>query len=137
MWSNIRAGFGPARPKEGTTCFKVGLGHCFYTLDWHGTAQKSFGLCWPEPVWHEARWAWAGLVRPGPISSTNLAYACPGSYGLCQSCGALAPACSREARSEWLHGLSQTAVVHGSLRALENHRRLALVSMRSSLYVTR
>jgi hypothetical protein len=24
MWSNIRAGFGPVRPKEGTTWFRVG-----------------------------------------------------------------------------------------------------------------
>jgi hypothetical protein len=71
MWSNTRARLGPARPKEGTTWFRAGLGHCFYTSGWHGTAQKSFGLCWPEPVWHEARWAWAGLARPGPIPSTT------------------------------------------------------------------
>jgi hypothetical protein len=71
MWSNIRAGLGPARPNEGTTWFRAGLGHCFYTSGWHGTAQKMFGLSWPEPVWHEARWAWAGLARPGPIPSTT------------------------------------------------------------------
>jgi hypothetical protein len=74
MWSNIWAGLGPTRPKEGTTWFRAGPGYCFYTSGWHDTAQKSFGLCWPEPVWHEARWAWAGLVRPGPIPSTTLAY---------------------------------------------------------------
>jgi hypothetical protein len=71
MWSNIRAGLGPARPNEGTTWFKAGLGHCFYTSGWHGTAQKLFGLSWPEPVWHEARWAWAGPARHGPIPSTR------------------------------------------------------------------
>jgi hypothetical protein len=72
MWSNIRAGLGPARPNEGTTWFRAGLGHCFYTSGWHGTAQKMFGLSWPEPVWHEARCAWAGLTRPGPIPSTSV-----------------------------------------------------------------
>jgi hypothetical protein len=71
MWSNIRTGLGPARPKEGTTWFRAGLGYCFYTSCWHGTAQKSFVLYWAEPVWHEARWAWTGLVRPGPIPSTR------------------------------------------------------------------
>jgi hypothetical protein len=73
MWSNIWAGLGPARPKKGTTWFRAGLGHCFYTSGWHGTTQKSFGLWWPEPVWHEARWAWTGLARPGPIPSTACA----------------------------------------------------------------
>jgi hypothetical protein len=71
MWSNIRAGLGPARPNEGTTWFRAELGHCFYTSGWHGTAQKIFELSWPEPVWHEARWAWAGLARPGPIPSAR------------------------------------------------------------------
>jgi hypothetical protein len=71
MWSNIRAGLGPARPNEGTAWFRAGLGHCFYTSGWHGTAQKLFGLSWPEPVWHEARWAWAGPARHGPIPSTT------------------------------------------------------------------
>jgi hypothetical protein len=70
MWSNIRAGLGPARPNEGTAWFRAGLGHCFYTSGWHGTAQKLFGLSWPEPVWHEARWAWAEPARHGPIPST-------------------------------------------------------------------
>jgi hypothetical protein len=70
MWSNIRAGLGPARPNEGTAWFRAGLGHCFYTSGWHGTTQKLFGLSWPEPVWHEARWAWAGPARHGPIPST-------------------------------------------------------------------
>jgi hypothetical protein len=74
MWSNIRAEFRPARPNEGTTWFRAGLGHCFYTSGWHGTAQKMFGLFWSEPVWHEARWAWAGLARPGPIPSTKHDY---------------------------------------------------------------
>jgi hypothetical protein len=74
MWSNIRAGFGPARPNEGTAWFRAGLGHCFYTSGWHGTAQKLFGLSWPEPIWHEARWAWAGPARHGPIPSTSHAY---------------------------------------------------------------
>jgi hypothetical protein len=55
MWSNIRAGLGPAWPNEDTTWFRAGLGHCFYTSGWHGTAQKLFGLSWSEPVWHEAR----------------------------------------------------------------------------------
>jgi hypothetical protein len=55
MWSNIRAGLGPTRPNEGTMWFRAGLGHCFYTSGWYGTAQKLFGLSWPEPVWHEAR----------------------------------------------------------------------------------
>jgi hypothetical protein len=32
MWSNIRAGLGPAWPNECTTWFWVGLGNCFYTL---------------------------------------------------------------------------------------------------------
>jgi hypothetical protein len=50
MWSNIRVGLGPARPNESTTWFRAGLGHCFYTLGWHGTAQKMFRLFWPEPV---------------------------------------------------------------------------------------
>jgi hypothetical protein len=59
MWSNIRVGLGPARPNEGTTWFRAGLGHCFYTSGWHSTGQKFVGLYWPEPVWHEARWAWA------------------------------------------------------------------------------
>jgi hypothetical protein len=71
MWSNIRAGLGPAWPNEGTTWFRAGLGHCFYTSGWHNTTQKFFGLSWPEPVWHEARWAWAGLARPDPIPSTT------------------------------------------------------------------
>jgi hypothetical protein len=71
MWSNIPAGLGPARPKEVTTWFRAGPSHCFYTSGWHGTAQKTFVLCWPEPVWHEARWAWAGLARPDPIPSTT------------------------------------------------------------------
>jgi hypothetical protein len=55
MWSNIWAEFGSAWPKEDTTWYRAGLGHCFYTSGWHDTAQKYFGLCWPEPVWHEAR----------------------------------------------------------------------------------
>jgi hypothetical protein len=71
MWSNIRAGPGPARPNEGTTWFSAGLDHCFYTSGWHGMAQKFFGLYCPEPVWHEARWAWAELARPDPIPSTR------------------------------------------------------------------
>jgi hypothetical protein len=77
MWSNIRVGLGPARPNESTIWFRAvdrfraGLGHCFYTLGWHGTAQKMFGLFWLEPVWHEARWAWAGLAQSGPIPSTR------------------------------------------------------------------
>jgi hypothetical protein len=63
MWSNIRAGLGPARPNKGTTWFRAGLGHCFYTSGWHGTAQKLFGLSWPEPVWHEAQWEhWCYLL---------------------------------------------------------------------------
>jgi hypothetical protein len=70
MWSNIRAGLGPTRPNEGTAWFRAGLGLCFYTSGWHGTTQKLFGLSWPEPVWHEARWAWAGPARHGPIPST-------------------------------------------------------------------
>jgi hypothetical protein len=70
MWSNIRAGLGPARPNEGTAWFRAGLGHCFYTSGWHGTAQKLSGLSWPKPVWHETRWAWAGPARHGPIPST-------------------------------------------------------------------
>jgi hypothetical protein len=77
MWSNIRAGFGPARPNEGTAWFRAGLGHCFYTSGWHGTAQKLFGLSWPEPIWHEARWAWAGPARHGPIPSTTRGAASP------------------------------------------------------------
>jgi hypothetical protein len=44
MWSNIRTGIGPARPNEGTTWFKSGLGYCFCTLDWYGTVQKFFRL---------------------------------------------------------------------------------------------
>jgi hypothetical protein len=78
MWSNIRTGLGPARPNEGTTWFRAGLGHCFYTSGWHGTAQKLFGLSWPEPVWHEARWAWAGPARHGPIPSTSVKALGPG-----------------------------------------------------------
>jgi hypothetical protein len=74
MWSNIRVGLGPTRPNEGTTWFRAGLGHFFYSLGWHDTTQKMFGLSWPEPVWHEARWAWAGLARPGPIPSTSHGY---------------------------------------------------------------
>jgi hypothetical protein len=68
MWSNIRAGFGSARPNEGTTWFGVRLSHCFYTSSWHGMAQKLFGLFWPEPVWYEARFASYGLGPgwPGP-----------------------------------------------------------------------
>jgi hypothetical protein len=62
MWSNTRAGLGPARPKEGTTWFRAGLGHCFYTSGWHDTVQKLFGLYWPEPVWHDG----LGLGWPGP-----------------------------------------------------------------------
>jgi hypothetical protein len=83
MWSNIRAGLGPARPNEGTTRFRTGPGHCVYTSGWHATAQKLFGLYWPEPVWHEARWPWAGLARPGPIPSTS------GAYYVCQYVDAL------------------------------------------------
>ena len=49
MWSNIRAGLGPARPNEGTAWFRAGLGHCFYTSGWHGTAQKSLGFAGPNP----------------------------------------------------------------------------------------
>jgi hypothetical protein len=74
MWLNIRTGLGPARPNEGTTWFRAGLVHCFYTSGWHDKAQKLFGLSWLEPVWHEARWAWAGLAWPGPIPSTRHAY---------------------------------------------------------------
>jgi hypothetical protein len=55
MWPNTRTGLGPARSKEGTTWFRAELGHYFYTSGWHDTTQKSFGLCWPELVWHEAR----------------------------------------------------------------------------------
>jgi hypothetical protein len=75
MWSNIHVGFGPARPNEDTTWFRVGLGHCFYILGWHDTTQKLFGLSWLEPVWHEARWVWAGLVRPDPIPNTTREHA--------------------------------------------------------------
>jgi hypothetical protein len=84
MWSSIQAGFGPARPNKGTTWFRAGLGHCFYTSGWHGTAQKMFGLSWPEPVWHEARWAWAGLARPGPIPSTS--HTCVADTAYISSC---------------------------------------------------
>jgi hypothetical protein len=48
MWSNIRAGLGPARPNEGTTWFRVGLGHCFYTSGWHGTAKNCLGFLGPN-----------------------------------------------------------------------------------------
>jgi hypothetical protein len=64
MLLNIRAGFGPARPNEGTTWFRAGLGYRFNTLGWHGTAQKLFGFSWSESICHEARWAWTGLARP-------------------------------------------------------------------------
>jgi hypothetical protein len=55
MWSNIWAGLGLARPNEGTTWFRTGLGHCFYISGRHDMTQKFFGLSWPEPIWHEAR----------------------------------------------------------------------------------
>jgi hypothetical protein len=72
MWSNIRAGLGPARPNKGTTWFRAGPDHCFYTSGWHGTAQKLFRLFWLEPVWHEARRAW-----PGPAQFPALHAAMP------------------------------------------------------------
>jgi hypothetical protein len=60
MWLNIRAGFGPARPNEGTTWFRVRLGHCFYTSGWHGTTQKLFGLSNPFGTKHDG-------LRPGRV----------------------------------------------------------------------
>ena len=66
MWAVL----GPARPEEGTTCFRAGLGLYFYSLGWHGTARNFFGPSRPDPFWPEARWAWAVPARPGPIPST-------------------------------------------------------------------
>jgi hypothetical protein len=71
MWSNIRAGLGPARPNEGTTWFRVGLDHCFYTSGYHGTAQKLFGLSWSEPIWHKARWTWPSWPGPTQFPALN------------------------------------------------------------------
>src|SRR6185503_20644049 len=68
MWAVL----GPARPEEGTTCFRAGLGLYFYSLGWHGTARNFFGPSRPDPFWPEARWAWAVPARPGPIPSTSL-----------------------------------------------------------------
>ena len=67
MWAVL----GPARPEEGTTCFRAGLGLYFYSLGWHGTARNFFGPSRPDPFWPEARWAWAVPARPGPIPSTT------------------------------------------------------------------
>ena len=67
MWAVL----GPARPEEGTTCFRAGLGLYFYSLGWHGTARNFFGPSRPDPFWPEARWAWAVPARPGPIPSTS------------------------------------------------------------------
>jgi hypothetical protein len=50
MWSNIRIGLGPARANEGTTWFRAGLSHYFYTSGWHGMAQIFLGLSWPESI---------------------------------------------------------------------------------------
>jgi hypothetical protein len=85
MWSNIRTGLGPARPNKGTTWFRAGLGHCFYTSGWHGTAQKMFELSWPEPVWHEARWLGPGW--PGPAQFPALVRAKRARHGsrICSS----------------------------------------------------
>ena len=69
MWAVL----GPARPEEGTTCFRAGLGLYFYSLGWHGTARNFFGPSRPDPFWPEARWAWAVPARPGPIPSTTCA----------------------------------------------------------------
>jgi len=68
---NMWAVLGPARPEEGTTCFRAGLGLYFYSLGWHGTARNFSGPSRPDPFWPEARWAWAVPARPGPIPSTN------------------------------------------------------------------
>jgi hypothetical protein len=72
MWSNIRAGLGPARPNEGTAWFRAGLGHCFYTSGWHGTAQKLFGLFGPNPFGtkHDG----LGPGRPGTAQFLALRY---------------------------------------------------------------
>ena len=67
MWAVL----GPARPEEGTTCFRAGLGLYFYSLGWHDTARNFFGPSRPDPFWPEARWAWAVPARPGPILSTT------------------------------------------------------------------
>jgi hypothetical protein len=72
MWSNIRVGLGPARPKEGTTWFRAELGHCF-TL-WAGTARPKnlLGFAGPNPFGtkHDG----LGPGRPGPIPSTMYGY---------------------------------------------------------------
>jgi hypothetical protein len=71
VWSDIRAGLGPARPKEGTTWFRAGLGHCFYTSGW--------GTSWPKNLLGFAglnpfgpKHDGLGPGRPGPIPNTTL-----------------------------------------------------------------
>jgi hypothetical protein len=68
MWSNIRTELGPARPKEGTTWFRAGPGHCFYTSSWHGP-KKIFGFVGPNPFGTKHDGLEPGW--PGPILSTN------------------------------------------------------------------
>jgi hypothetical protein len=74
MWSNMQAGLGPARPNEGTTWFRAGLGQCFYTSAWHDTAQKFFGLSWPEPVWHGADGLRPGWPGPAQFAALPLGF---------------------------------------------------------------
>jgi hypothetical protein len=49
MWSNIRAGLGPARPNEGTAWFRAGLGHCFYTSAGTARPKNCLGFLGPNP----------------------------------------------------------------------------------------
>jgi hypothetical protein len=76
-------GLGRHDPMKARRGLGAGLSHCFYTSGGHDTAQKLFGLSLPESVWYEAWWAWTGLARPGPISST--------SYGVLQNQVSLNP----------------------------------------------
>ena len=49
MWSNIQAGLGPARPKEGTTWFRAGLDQCFSTSAGTARPKNLLGFAGPNP----------------------------------------------------------------------------------------
>jgi hypothetical protein len=75
MWSNIRSGLGPARPKEGTTWFRAGLGWAtvltlragtarsknlldFVGPNPFGTNHDGLGPSWLNPAQFPALWAY-------------------------------------------------------------------------------
>jgi hypothetical protein len=71
MWSNTRAGLGLARPKEGTTWFRTGLGHSFL---YFGLTRYSPKIIWALLARTRLARSTMGLGRVGPTRPNSQHY---------------------------------------------------------------